>query len=229
MDSVRKIVSSESEELILVDTQDNETGHRSKSECHDGDGILHRAFSLFLFNGHRELLLQRRSESKRLWPGYWSNSCCSHPRRGESIHTATRRRLSDELNVTATLAIFTFMATQVGGMRENGVWGHWKGLVPPGVPWPLIPIMIPIEIMGMFTKPFALTVRLFANMIAGHIIILSFFNLIFAVGKMPYLAVLPFAGAVAISAFEIFIAFLQAFIFTFLSTIFIYQAVHPDH
>ncbi len=103
MDSVRKIVSSESEELILVDTQDNETGHRSKAECHDGDGILHRAFSLFLFNGHRELLLQRRSESKRLWPGYWSNSCCSHPRRGESIHTATRRRLSDELNVTATL------------------------------------------------------------------------------------------------------------------------------
>lgn len=103
MDSVSKIVSSESEELILVDTQDNETGHRSKAECHDGDGVLHRAFSLFLFNGHRELLLQRRSESKRLWPGYWSNSCCSHPRRGESIHTATRRRLSDELNVTATL------------------------------------------------------------------------------------------------------------------------------
>ncbi len=103
MDSVSKIVSAESEELILVDTQDNETGHRSKAECHDGDGILHRAFSLFLFNGHRELLLQRRSESKRLWPGYWSNSCCSHPRRGESIHTATQRRLSDELNVTATL------------------------------------------------------------------------------------------------------------------------------
>lgn len=103
MDSVSKIVSSEFEELILVDTQDNETGHRSKAECHDGDGILHRAFSLFLFNGHRELLLQRRSESKRLWPGYWSNSCCSHPRRGESIHAATQRRLSDELNVTATL------------------------------------------------------------------------------------------------------------------------------
>ena len=101
--------------------------------------------------------------------------------------------------------------------------------MPPGVPFFLIPIMIPIEIMGMFTKPFALTVRLFANMIAGHIIILSFFNLIFAMGKMPYLAVLPFAGAVAISAFEIFVAFLQAFIFTFLSTIFIYQAVHPDH
>ncbi len=103
MDSVSKIVSSESDELILVDAQDNETGHRSKAECHDGDGILHRAFSLFLFNDHRELLLQKRSVSKRLWPGYWSNSCCSHPRRGESIQTATQRRLSDELNVTATL------------------------------------------------------------------------------------------------------------------------------
>lgn len=103
MDNGSKIVSSESEELILVDTDDNETGHRSKAECHDGDGILHRAFSLFLFNERRELLLQQRSATKRLWPGYWSNSCCSHPRRGESIQTATQRRLSDELNVTATL------------------------------------------------------------------------------------------------------------------------------
>lgn len=103
MDNGSKIVSSECEELILVDTDDNETGHRSKAECHDGDGILHRAFSLFLFNERRELLLQQRSATKRLWPGYWSNSCCSHPRRDESIQTATQRRLSDELNVTATL------------------------------------------------------------------------------------------------------------------------------
>jgi len=145
-----------------------------------------------------------------------------------SMATAT-----GNINVTATLAIFTFLMTQISGMRENGFLGHWKGLVPPGVPFFLIPIMIPIEIMGMFTKPFALTVRLFANMIAGHIIILSFFNLIFGMshfaGAMQPLAVLPFIGAVAISAFEIFVAFLQAFIFTFLSTIFIYQAVHPDH
>lgn len=103
MDNVSKIVSSDSEELILVDADDNETGHRSKADCHDGDGILHRAFSLFLFNERRELLLQQRSATKRLWPGYWSNSCCSHPCRGESIQAATQRRLSDELNVTATL------------------------------------------------------------------------------------------------------------------------------
>ncbi|MBM4116461.1 F0F1 ATP synthase subunit A [bacterium] len=142
-----------------------------------------------------------------------------------SLATAT-----GNINVTATLALTTFFATQISGMRENGFVGHWKALVPPGVPWPLVPIMIPIEIMGMFTKPFALTVRLFANMIAGHIIILSFFGLIFSLSlKTAYISVLPFAGAVAISAFEIFVAFLQAFIFTFLSTIFIFQAVHPEH
>ena len=134
------------------------------------------------------------------------------------------------VNVTVTLALITFFVTQGAGIRENGFFGHWAALVPPGVPKPLILIMIPIEIMGMFTKPFALTMRLFANMIAGHIIILSFFGLIFSMSlKTAFMIPLPFAGAVAISAFEIFVGFLQAFIFTFLSTIFIYQGVHPDH
>jgi len=142
-----------------------------------------------------------------------------------SMATAT-----GNVNVTASFAILTFLTSQVGGIRTNGFVTHWRSLVPPGVPWPLIPIMIPIEIMGMFTKPFALTVRLFANMIAGHIIVLSFFGLIFSMSlKTVYWSVLPFAGAVAISAFEIFVGFLQAFIFMFLSTIFIYQAVHPEH
>ncbi len=142
----------------------------------------------------------------------------------------TMATATGNINVTATLALITFFVTQGAGIKENGFITHWKSLVPPGVPWPLVPIMIPIEIMGMFTKPFALTMRLFANMIAGHIIILSFFGLIFGLTmKTIYIAPLPFAGAVAISAFEIFVAFLQAFIFTFLSTIFIYQTVHPEH
>ena len=142
----------------------------------------------------------------------------------------TMSTATGNINVTVTLALITFFVTQGAGIRENGFITHWRSLVPPGVPWPLIAIMIPIEIMGMFTKPFALTMRLFANMIAGHIIILSFFGLIFGLSlKTLYIAPLPFAGAVAISAFEIFVAFLQAFIFTFLSTIFIYQAVHPEH
>jgi len=98
-----RIVSSECEELILVDRDDNEVGYASKAEAHDGGGILHRAFSLFLFNGDGELLLQQRAQEKRLWGGFWSNSCCSHPRRGEALAVATARRLLDELNIEAEL------------------------------------------------------------------------------------------------------------------------------
>jgi isopentenyl-diphosphate delta-isomerase len=104
VDNVNRVVSSEAEQLILVDEHDNEQGHSSKAACHDGAGILHRAFSAFLFNPAGELLLQRRADSKRLWPGYWSNSCCSHPRRGESMAEATGRRLAEELNIAAELS-----------------------------------------------------------------------------------------------------------------------------
>ena len=104
-----EVVSSEDEPLILVDETDREIGHLSKGECHDGDGVLHRAFSLFIFNSVGELLLQQRSAHKRLWPLYWSNSCCSHPRRGETMVGATRRRLQQELGMTAELEhLFTF-------------------------------------------------------------------------------------------------------------------------
>lgn len=104
MDNLNRVVSSEAEELILVDEGDREQGHLSKAACHDGDGILHRAFSAFLFNTDGELLLQQRAATKRLWPGYWSNSCCSHPRRGESMATATARRLDEELNLATNLS-----------------------------------------------------------------------------------------------------------------------------
>lgn len=103
MDDLHRIVSSESEQLILVDRDDNEMGFISKADAHDGAGVLHRAFSLFLFNGAGELLLQQRAPGKRLWGGFWSNSCCSHPRRGESMQVATSRRLLDELNFETDL------------------------------------------------------------------------------------------------------------------------------
>lgn len=103
MESANRIVSSEAEELILVDADDRETGFISKARAHDGEGVLHRAFSVFLFDDAGQLLLQQRSRSKRLWPGFWSNTCCSHPRRGESMQVATRRRLQDELNIEAEL------------------------------------------------------------------------------------------------------------------------------
>lgn len=96
-------VSFDSEELILVDHNDNEIGHSSKDECHSGDGLLHRAFSLFIFNPIGELLLQQRSAQKRLWPLYWSNTCCSHPRRGETVEQAVSRRLHEELGLASDL------------------------------------------------------------------------------------------------------------------------------
>lgn len=103
MNDHNRIVSSEGEELILVDRDDREIGYLSKALAHDGAGVLHRAFSLFLFNDAGELLVQQRAPGKRLWGGYWSNSCCSHPRRGESLEVATARRLRDELNFETTL------------------------------------------------------------------------------------------------------------------------------
>lgn len=102
-DKTAKLVSSEDEPLILVNPDDIETGVLNKAECHDGEGMLHRAFSLFLFNENGDLLLQQRASGKRLWPGFWSNSCCSHPRQGESLEIAAERRLQDELCALATL------------------------------------------------------------------------------------------------------------------------------
>ncbi|HEU4617317.1 MAG TPA: isopentenyl-diphosphate Delta-isomerase [Gammaproteobacteria bacterium] len=98
-----EIVSSASEELILVDELDREIGHKPKAECHTGNGVLHRAFSIFVFNGDDELLLQQRSLDKPLWPSYWSNTCCSHPRRGESMEQAVSRRLIQELGFDCPL------------------------------------------------------------------------------------------------------------------------------
>jgi isopentenyl-diphosphate delta-isomerase len=97
-------VSSASEALILVDDEDREIGARSKYECHQGDGVLHRAFSIFIFNSQQELLLQQRSGDKPLWPGYWSNTCCSHPRQGETMEQAVSRRLHQELGFEAPLS-----------------------------------------------------------------------------------------------------------------------------
>lgn len=94
---------AESDTLILVDPADRDVGRLSKARCHEGGGVLHRAFSLLIFNDAGELLIQQRSAAKRLWPLYWSNSCCSHPRSGETMESATRRRLQEELGVSCPL------------------------------------------------------------------------------------------------------------------------------
>ena len=99
MSVVHKTVSSPSESLILVDHDDNEIGFCPKGEAHEGQGKLHRAFSVFLFNDNGDLLLQQRSDLKPLWPLFWSNSCCSHPRENETVEEAGRRRIREELQV----------------------------------------------------------------------------------------------------------------------------------
>ncbi|MDR3416764.1 MAG: isopentenyl-diphosphate Delta-isomerase [Nevskia sp.] len=98
-----RVVSFDDEPLVLVDEQDREIGFLDKASAHLGSGILHRAFSLFVFNPGGELLLQQRAAGKRLWPGYWSNTCCSHPRRGETLDQAIHRRLDEELGLQCPL------------------------------------------------------------------------------------------------------------------------------
>ena len=97
------IVSHQDELLILVDREDNELGFSSKAECHSGTGLLHRAFSVFIFNSSGQVLLQQRSQHKDLWSLYWSNSCCSHPRQGEQIENAAHRRMAEELSIDCEL------------------------------------------------------------------------------------------------------------------------------
>ena len=102
-------VSFDSESLILVDPMDNPVGTATKVSAHANKGQLHRAFSIFLFSRSGEVLLQKRSEHKPLWPNFWSNACCSHPRQGETYQQATTRRLYEELGLTTPLTrLFQF-------------------------------------------------------------------------------------------------------------------------
>lgn len=129
------------------------------------------------------------------------------------------------ISVTATLAIVTFIVIELAGMRTLG-----KGYIKTIVYWPsdqpfimnamLTPLMTPIELISKFTKPFALAIRLFANMTAGHIVILALVGLIFTFGSYA-LAPLPLVIALAITVLEVFIAFLQAYVFALLASVFI--------
>ena len=138
------------------------------------------------------------------------------------------------ISVTLALAIISFAAQQWGGISKHGFVHHFAGLVPPGLPLWLLPIMIPVEILGMFTKPFALMVRLFANMLAGHMVITALLMLIPLVAQVStYLgvAMIPISLGLAlfIMILEVLVAFIQAYIFTLLTAIFIGMYVHPAH
>ncbi|MFN0060619.1 MAG: isopentenyl-diphosphate Delta-isomerase [Planctomycetota bacterium] len=113
-------MSGRGAELILVNSLDRAIGYLDKERCHDGAGVLHRAFSVFLFDAEGRLLLQQRSAAKRLWPGYWSNSCCSHPRRGERIAAAARRRVREELGVRVSALRFEFKFAYHARFQDAG-------------------------------------------------------------------------------------------------------------
>ncbi|HVG62777.1 MAG TPA: F0F1 ATP synthase subunit A [Hyalangium sp.] len=134
--------------------------------------------------------------------------------------------------VTLSLALCTFILTQVAAIRAAGVGGFLAHLTG-GVHWLMWPIMIPVEVLGLFTKPFALTMRLFANMLAGHIVIFFLLGLIFMIGH-PAVALASVPFAMGIYFLELFVAFVQAYVFTMLSALFIGMGVamghhHDDH
>lgn len=130
------------------------------------------------------------------------------------------------INVTGGLALITLTVMIGGAIYKNGVKGFIGAFIPHGVPWPVMILLIPIEFAGMFIKTFALTMRLFANMLAGSIVVYSIIGLtvIFGIAGAPALAL-----GVGIYILKIFVSFLQAFVFTLLSALFINQIHHPAH
>jgi F-type H+-transporting ATPase subunit a len=131
------------------------------------------------------------------------------------------------LGVTLSLAAISFVLTQVASIRAAGFLGYIKHLTG-GVHWSLWPIMVPVEVLGLFTKPFALTIRLFANMLAGHVVIFFLIGLIFIMESAAW-AFLSVPFAFGIYLLEIFVAFVQAYIFTMLSALFIGMGVAMGH
>jgi F-type H+-transporting ATPase subunit a len=140
-------------------------------------------------------------------------------------------------NVTAGLALITFASIIIAGSKAHGPIQHWKNLVPRGLAWPIYILLIPIEILGMFVKPFALTMRLAANMTGGHIAIMAVLSLVFLFTEMAQNALAGIAVgvfvsvplALGISGLELIVVLVQAYVFTLLSTVFIGMVIHVHH
>ena len=138
-------------------------------------------------------------------------------------------------NVTGALATITFFSIMAAGIMAHGFIQHWKNLVPHGLPWPVYLILIPIEIMGLFVKPFALTMRLAANMTGGHIALLALLSLMAIFGEMfsagagigVSLVAVPMAAGIA--GLEIIVVLVQAYVFTLLTAVFVGMAIHVHH
>ena len=144
--------------------------------------------------------------------------------------------VTGNFNVTAGLATITFFSIIIAGALAHGFLNHWKNLVPHGLSWPVYIILIPIEIMGLFVKPFALTMRLAANMTGGHIALLALLSLMAIFGEMFNstaaglgVAIVAIPISVAISALEIIVVLVQAYVFTLLTAVFVGMAINVHH
>ena len=144
--------------------------------------------------------------------------------------------VTGNFNVTAGLAVITFFSIIIAGAKAHGFIKHWANLVPHGLAWPVYIILIPIEIIGMFVKPFALTMRLAANMTGGHIAILAILSFMAIFAEMFHsiftgigVALFSVPMATAISGLEIIVVLVQAYVFTLLSTVFIGMAINVHH
>lgn len=131
--------------------------------------------------------------------------------------------VTSSISFTLTLAIITFLITQYQGFRRNGPVGYMKSFAPPGMPKLMIPFIWTIEFLQQFTQPLTLGLRLYANLLAGHLLIFVFLSLILTFGT--YAAVISVPAAIVLYAFEIFIAVIQAYIFAILSQVYIEQAM----
>ena len=136
--------------------------------------------------------------------------------------------------VTAALATVTLVVMLIGGMMAQGPAKFWVNLVPGGVPWWLWPMLFVLEVAGLIIKPFALTMRLMANMTGGHLVILSFLGLMYYFGQGSSaigfgVSPLIVGMSVFMMIIEGFVALLQAYVFTLLSIIFVGMSLHPDH
>jgi F-type H+-transporting ATPase subunit a len=139
-------------------------------------------------------------------------------------------------NVTAALATITFGAIIIAGSKAHGVVKHWMNLAPHGLAWPIYIILIPIEVLGMFVRPFALTMRLAANMTGGHIALLSLLSLVFLFAELGGHAVGIGAGlvmslplAIGVALLECIVVLVQAYVFTLLTAVFVGMAIHVHH
>jgi len=140
-------------------------------------------------------------------------------------------------NVTAALATVTFVAIIVAGSRAHGFAQHWKNMIPHNAPAWLLPLLLPLEVVGMLVRPFALTMRLAANMTGGHIAIMAIMSFVFIFAELYARAyvgigvgvILSLPLGVGISALEIIVVGVQAYVFTLLSAVFIGMAIHAHH